>query len=108
MNNTTEFFMPTWEQVTSLKVGDLAPDYAGRLMPVVEIHAQHNDVAGRAFVCYYVASAGGNGSSSNSMKEGELMRSVVTSARYTSAQLDQIERQMRAELGYDRPGMRIA
>lgn len=107
MNNLCELFMPTWEQVTNLKVGDLAPDYAGRMMPVVEIFGQGTDVVGRAYVCYYTASPTGNGSSSNSMKEGELLRSMVTSGYYTSAQLNEIERRMRAERGYDKPGLKV-
>ena len=108
MNTAAEFLMPTWEQVVNLKVGDLAPDYAGRMLPVVEIYAQSTDCNGRAFVCYYVASPTGNGSSSNSMKEGELHRSVALVAGFDSAQLDAVERQMRQERGYDVPGMRVA
>jgi hypothetical protein len=38
-NSNELFFMPTRQQVADLKVGDLAPDWAGRMMPVVEITA---------------------------------------------------------------------
>jgi hypothetical protein len=92
---TTEFFMPTRDEVMNLRAGDLAPDWAGCMRPLVEIYARRDDINGRAFACYCIADT--SGSSSNSIKEGELLRTVALSARYSGDELRQIEARMRAE-----------
>jgi len=88
--------VPTREEVESLQVGNLALDAFGRMSEVTEIFGRGNDIKGRAYVCYYTR-FGANGSCSTSMKEGELVRTVATSGRYTSAELDAIERQINQE-----------
>jgi hypothetical protein len=93
----TEFFMITRDEVMNLRAGDLAPDWAGCMRPVVEIHAQRDDIHGKAFACYYTESPSGNGSASNSMKEGELLITTRLSARYSGDELRQIEARMWAE-----------
>ena len=90
-------YVPTREEVQSLKVGDLAPDAFGRMSEVTEIFGQKDDINGRAFVCYYTRFGSNGGSCSTSMKEGELVRSVAASGRYTSADLIAIERKINAE-----------
>jgi hypothetical protein len=91
----TEFFMSTRDEVMNLRPGDLAPDWAGCTRPVVEIYARQDDINGRAFACYYIADT--NGGSSNSIKEGELLRTVALSARYSGDELGQIDARMWAE-----------
>lgn len=88
---------PTREEIENLKVGDLAPDYAGRPAPVTEIFGRGVDVDGRAFVCYYTASPTGNGSSSNAMTEDTVLRGTHVTCHYTSAEIDTIELRLRAE-----------
>lgn len=89
-------FLPTRDQVNSLKVGDLALDCFGRWSTVVEITCRRDDIHGRRFVCFYT-SFGPTSRISASMKEGELVRTVATTGRYRSVELDAIERRMLAE-----------
>ena len=91
--------LPTRTEVQKLRPGDLALDCFGRWVKVVSIHAQRDDVKGRAFACFYLA-FGRNGSTiSGSIKEGELVRTVALSRLHGSADLDAIERKMRSEQG---------
>lgn len=92
------YYMPTREEVEGLKVGDLAPDCFGRWRTVQSIHAQTDDMRGRAFVCYVTASPSGNGGTSNSLKEAELLRSLEVTRLHTSAECDRIEAAMRVEV----------
>lgn len=82
--------IPTREDVQNLQVGDVVPDCFGRDRKVTRIHAQRDDINGRAFVCLYTEMD--NGSISGSFKEGEMHRDVALCARFTSAQLDAAER----------------
>ena len=89
-------FMPTREQVQSLKVGDFALDCFGKMREVVEVYAQKDDIIGRAFVCYYTKTSE-TSSTSMSMKEDEIVRTADLCNKYKSAEIDAIERQMRVE-----------
>jgi hypothetical protein len=91
----TEFFMPTRDEVMNLRAGNLVPDWVGCMRQEVEIYARRDDINVRAFGCYYIAYT--DGSSTNSIKEGELLRTVALSARYSGDELHQIEARMRAE-----------
>jgi hypothetical protein len=87
--------IPTREQVENLKEGDLAIDCFGKMRKVTRICHRGVDIHGRAFVGYYTEH-GTNGSISHGMKEDTLVRTVATSQRYTSAELDSMERLHRA------------
>jgi hypothetical protein len=94
----TNFYMPTRAEVASLKAGDLIINPFGKPARVTRIHARGEDIHGKLYACYYVE--WGEGSTiSDSIKEGELLRTVAVSRDYTSAQLDAIERTMRKERG---------
>lgn len=90
------YFVPSRDDVANIRVGALALNCFGRLARVTTITALRNDIGGRLFCCYYTETGTGNGACSMSMKEGELVRSVHVSCRHTSAQIDAIERDMRA------------
>jgi hypothetical protein len=79
--NGITVYRPTREDITSLKVGDEAPDCFNRLAPIVEIYARGDDIKGQAYICYYVVFNSATGSRiSDSLKEGEIHSSVpVTS-----------------------------
>jgi len=85
---------PTREDVESLKVGDLAPDYAGRMLPVVSIYGCGENRNGRAFVCYYVAHGDNGGTVSDGLTEGAIHRDINIT-RANSAQIDAEERKLR-------------
>jgi len=95
-NPDAVYLLPTRAQIASLKVGDQALNCFGRMSEVVEIAARKDDIHGYLFVCYYTRDAGQSGSTSMSMKEGELVRTVALSCLHKSAELDAIERDMRA------------
>jgi hypothetical protein len=86
--------LPTKDDVANLRVGDLAPNCFGALAEVTEICYRGVDVEGHAYVGYYTRT-GPTSSMSMSMKEGELVRHA--GLLQTSAELDSIERRMRAE-----------
>jgi hypothetical protein len=91
-----EIFIPTRDQIESLKIGDPAPDCFGNWKRVIRIYARGNDVNGKAYVCYYTE-FGPGASVSNSLKEGEINRTVALTARYTSHELDLMEEKYRKE-----------
>ncbi|MGO9373009.1 MAG: hypothetical protein ACLQBD_13020, partial [Syntrophobacteraceae bacterium] len=77
--------------IEGLKEGELAPDCFGNWMPVTKIFAKGTDPAGRSYVCYYTQ-LGQHSSISNSLKEGRITRTVPLTAKFTSHELDTIER----------------
>ena len=86
-------FYPSREDVLNLKVGDLAPDYAGRMRKVVEIYGRGMNPKGQAFVCYYVTHGEGDTRSrvSDSLVEDRLHRDINLTRANTSADLDRAE-----------------
>jgi hypothetical protein len=70
------------------------------MVPVVRIAYRGVDINGRAYVGFYTA-FGENGTLSGSYKEGELVRTVPLCSRYTSHELDVIERRAREERTLD-------
>ena len=82
--------IPTRSEIQNLKVGDLALDCFGRMSEVVSIHAQKDDIHGKAFVCYYTALDSG-ATISHSEKQGKLTRTLPLCHQYTSRELDEIE-----------------
>jgi hypothetical protein len=93
-----EIYIPTRSEIETLKVGDLAPDCFGNWRPVTKINARGDDVKGRAYVCYYTE-FGPGASISNSLKEGEVNRTVAVTARYASHELDDLEKNQSKETG---------
>jgi hypothetical protein len=93
-------YFPTRDDVTSLKVGDMAPNCFGRMAQVSEITCQRDDVNGKAFVCFY-AIYGSNGTMSGSLKEDEILRTVNLSNHFRSAEIDAAEK---LALSVVRPG----
>ena len=88
-----EIYIPTRSAIEVLKEGDLAPDCFGHWRRVTRIYARGNDVNGKAYVCYYTE-FGPGASISNSLKEGEINRSVGLTGKYTSHELDILEKSL--------------
>jgi len=82
---------PTREDIYNLKVGDIAPNCFGEA-EVTEIYALRDDYKGRAFVCYYTKLSD-TSRISHSLREGEMVRSMNLCSGYTSAELEDLERQ---------------
>jgi len=89
-------FMPTREQVQSLKVGDFALDCFGKMREVVEVYGRGDDIHGKAYVCFYTE-WGLSSRISNSMKEDEILRTLPVCREYKSAEIDAMEKRMIAE-----------
>lgn len=103
----SEIYIPTRAEIDALKEGDLAPDCFGHWKRVTRIFAKGNDVNGKAYVCYYTE-FGQGASISNSLKEGELNRTVALTGKYTSHEIDIMEsgtkRSRDGQRDEDRPG----
>lgn len=89
-----EIYIPTRTEIEALKEGDLAPDCFGHLRRITRIYARGNDIKGKAYVCYYTE-LGPNASISNSLKEGEINRTVALTGKYTSHEIDILEEKYR-------------
>lgn len=85
--------LPSLEDIQALRVGHVAPG-CFRESRVVEIYGRGTDIHGKAFVCYYNED-GPSCRISYSLKEDELDRNFSLCMRFTSAQLDELERQAR-------------
>ncbi len=85
-----EIYIPTRAEIEAIKEGDLAPDCFGQWRRVIKIFARGDDVNGKAYICYYTE-FGANASISNSLKEGEINRTVGLTGKYTSHELDILE-----------------
>jgi hypothetical protein len=100
-----EIYIPTRSEIEALKEGDLAPDCFGHWRRVTRIYARGNDVNGKAYICYYTE-FGPGASISNSLKEGEINRTVALTGKYTSHELDILEKSLRAGTKGSRDGQR--
>ena len=89
--------VPTREEVENLQVGDYAIDALGRMRRVASIAYRGTDINGRVYVGYTTEFGKDGSTMTNSMKEGQLVRTVAASVRYTSAELDAIERRINKE-----------
>ena len=89
-------FIPTREDIESLKVGDPALDAFGRWSPVKMIFAAGTNVRGGAYVCFYTKTSE-TSHCSQSYHEGGLVRTVDLCSAFTSAELDQIEKDFNAK-----------
>ena len=85
------FFCPTREWVQNLRVGDKAPNCFGEWREVREITYSGIDINGKAFVGYYTEFGPGS-TISHSATEGEIDRTVPLTNRYTSHEIDALER----------------
>jgi len=88
-----QIYIPTRVDIETLKEGELAPDCFGNWKPVTRIFAKGTDQAGKSYVCYYTQ-FGEHSSISNSLTEGRINRTVPLTAKFTSQQLDEIERNL--------------
>ena len=88
-----QIYIPTRAEIQSLEVGDLAPDCFGQWRLVTRIFGRGHDVKGKAYVCYYTE-FGPTSSISNSLKEGEIHRTVALTGKYTSHELDILEKSL--------------
>ena len=95
-----EIFIPTRAEIEVLKEGDLAPDCFGNWRRVTKVYSRGDDVNGKAYVCFYTE-FGPGASISNSLKEGEINRTVALTGKYTSHELDILEKSLCA--GTKRP-----
>ena len=86
-----KIYIPTRAEIEALQEGDLAPDCFGHWKRVTRIFARGNDVNGKAFVCYYTE-LGHGASISNSLQEGKINRTVALTGKYTSHELDLVEK----------------
>ena len=86
-----QIYIPTRVDIETLKEGELAPDCFGKWMPVTRIFAKGTDQDGKSYVCFYTE-FGPNSAISNSLKEGRINRTVPLTSKYTSHELDTIER----------------
>ena len=91
INTQPVLFKPSRSYIEQVRVGSLVPNCFGKLAEVTEIYARKDDIHGKLFVCFYTKMSEG-ATVSGSLKEGELFRSVATSYWGTSAQLDEIEK----------------
>ncbi len=89
-------YIPTLHDIESLKVGDMAPDCFGKMNQVIKVEHKGKDINGKLFVCYHTWFSHAT-TISMSMKEDELVRHVGTSAKFTSYELDDIEKDMLAK-----------
>jgi hypothetical protein len=94
-NKSLTVFIPERSDIENLQVGDLAPNCFGGTGRVDRIFARMEDNNGKLFVCYYVEWGKKGSTISESMKEGELIRSLHACSLFTSAELDEIERRYR-------------
>jgi hypothetical protein len=85
-----QIYIPTRAEIQSLEVGDLAPDCFGQWRRVTKIYGRGDDRNGKAYVCYYTE-FGPTSSISNSIKEGEIHRSVALTGKFTSHELDEMK-----------------
>jgi hypothetical protein len=90
-----EIYIPKRSEIEALKEGDLAPDCFGCWRRITKIYAKGQDVNGKVYVCYYTEFGPGS-SISNSLKEGEINRTVGLTGKYTSYQLDLMEKRLSA------------
>jgi len=88
-------YIPTRQDIESLKVGDMAMDCFGRMRPIISIRFQGNSADGQAYIGFSVE-FGPHSTVSNVYREDELVRHVGTSAKFNSHQLDLIESDMLA------------
>jgi hypothetical protein len=88
-----EIYIPTRAEIEALKESDLAPDCFGKWRRVTKVYAKSNDVNGKAYACYYTE-FGPTSSISNSLKEGEINRTVALTGKFTSHELDILEKSL--------------
>lgn len=93
---TVTAYMPTTEDVASLKVGDKAINVWNKFAEVTDITAKSVDINGNEFVCYYTKD--GSGWISATMKAGELVRTMALTRLLDSAACDKLEQEMRGTL----------
>ncbi len=86
-------WIPTRHEINAIRIGDRALDCFGHERKVVAITALADDIHGKRYICYYTEfGAGRDGSRiSNSAKESQLSRTLATSNRFTSTELDMLE-----------------
>lgn len=96
-NTFLTVWFPSRKDINSLAVGDQAPDPFGRESEVTRIYSQgKTDREGRAFVLYYVQ-FGPQSEISMGLVEDSLPRTVDLSAKLTSAEIDNMEENLRRE-----------
>lgn len=97
-----DYYVPTRDEVLNVKEGDMVPHpYGGRMAKVARVAYRGVDVKGNHYVGVYVDNGAKGSTISTSFKEGELHRTVRM--RETSAQLDDIENDIRAHQGHTNP-----
>lgn len=93
MAHEHDALVPTRSFIAGLKVGDLAPDFSGRMAEVVRIAARKEDISGKLFVLYETR-LGPTSTVTNSLKEDKIQRSLALTSRLNSAELDALEREI--------------
>lgn len=88
----------TKEYIQSLKVGDFAPDCFGNMRKITRIFGElRPNCKGKLCINYYTEH-GPTSQISNGATEGQIFHNVITSNYWTSAELDEIERQIFANI----------
>jgi hypothetical protein len=85
-----QIYIPTRSEIEAFKEGDLAPDCFGNWRRITRIYGRGDDVRGKAYLCYYTE-FGPTSSISNSLKEGEINRTVALTGKYSSHELGLME-----------------
>lgn len=93
-----EIYIPTRSEIEAIKEGDLALDCFGDRRRITRIYARGDDANGNAYVCYYTEFGPGS-SISNSLKEGKINRTFALTAKYSSHELDLMEKSLCARTG---------
>lgn len=60
----------TREMIENIKVGDILPNYFGKMKPITEIHHRGNDANGKLYVYFYQKFLE-DSTMSNTLKEGQ-------------------------------------
>jgi hypothetical protein len=91
-NGTVTAIFPTEADVRGVFPGGFAPNCFGRTAVVSKVTACRRDLQGRWFVHYYTLTES-HGEMSCSLKQDEVLRSVSLTHAFTSAAIDQVERE---------------
>jgi hypothetical protein len=95
INYSATALVPEQSDIDNIKVGDLAPDCFGKLQIVTDIFHRGKDRNGKDFVCYRTRFFGCEKTTiTNTMKVGELLRTVALTNYLNSAECDKLEYEM--------------
>lgn len=89
--------VPTREEIESLQAGMGATDCFGHQRVITRVFARGNNIHGKAYVCYYTQ-FGDTSEMSMSLREGEIVRTLDLTRKFSSHQIDMLQRQVDAKV----------